>query len=93
MCRSLLQYRGAKLSLILNYAVAEIEERQKEYAYKIYISDSIRNLTQILAQFCGAKNLEIPRFADMIENPVKPKKELKSEDVINKFMQKFGIKG
>ena len=77
--------------MILNFATAEIEEKQKEYAYKIYIADSARNLTQILAQFCGAKNLSVPRFADTLER--KPEKELKAQDVINKFKEKFGIKG
>lgn len=77
--------------MILNYVAAEIEERQKEYAYKIYIADSTRNLTQILAQFCGAKNFSIPRFVDVLER--EPEKELKAEDVINKFKEKFGIKG
>ena len=37
------------------------------------------------------KDFSVPRFADVLER--EPEKELKAQDVIDKFKEKFGIKG
>ena len=47
-------------------ALLEIKTNADRLKYRAYITDSIKNLTELIIKIGGGKDVDIPRYADMI---------------------------
>lgn len=89
----LIKYPNANISLILRYAAIKIAERQREAAYRIYITDCLRMITENTAKtaYSGGSYLK-ERFYNII-NPIKDNNDGKTVDeILNEAMNECGLK-
>ena len=70
----------------MRYAVARYNEYQRKTAYRIYISDCLRMITENTAK-ASSGNYITMRYADMIDN--KPIKEIKPGDAKSAICKKL----
>jgi hypothetical protein len=63
-----------------------IRQNANADAYKIYMSDTLRAVVEIAAGFGGVKNLDFPRYADIIDP--KPVETRTPEEIIAEIKRK-----
>lgn len=63
----------------MRYVTARYRRSQRELAYRFYVTDALRSISQNTANFGGGSYIQA-RFADIIQP--KPEDDRTSEDVI-----------
>lgn len=63
------------------------KERQKEYAFKVYMTDSVKNINESVANMFGGRVMKL-RFADMIKDQ-KAEETKTPEEIINNISSKL----
>lgn len=73
---------------VIEHCVSAFLERQKEKAYKIYITDCLYSITNMYSVSHGGKEFPITkRFFEILEPPKQEKQET-AEDVISRMRKK-----
>ena len=72
----------------MRYAIARFNQNQRDFAYRIYVSDSIRILTENTAKLVSGNYVTI-RFVDMIKQ--KNSENKTGEEIFAEVVGKAGI--
>ena len=84
------EYRGIRRAdVFLRYVVSKCKEQQKEMAYRIYVTECLRIMTENTAKQSGGSYINKP-FADVIGNS-KPKDERTAEEIIADITKRAGL--
>ena len=84
------EYRGIKkANVFLRYVVSKYKEQQKEMAYRIYVAECFRIMTENTAKQGGGSYINKP-FADVIGNS-KPKDERTADEIIADITKRAGL--
>lgn len=62
----------------------EIKKRE-EKNYRTYITDSLKNITEVILKMGGANDPDIPRYIDMIDGNKEQSKSRTAEEAIELF--------
>ena len=73
----------------MRYVVSKYKEQQKEMAYRIYVTECLRIMTENTAKQSGGSYINKP-FADVIGNN-KPKDERTAEEIIADITKRAGL--
>ena len=73
----------------MRYVVSKYKEQQKEMAYRIYVTECFRIMTENTAKQGGGSYINKP-FADVIGNS-KPKDERTAEEIIADITKRAGL--
>ena len=73
----------------MRYVVSKYKEQQKEMAYRIYVTECFRIMTENTAKQSGGSYINKP-FADVIGNS-KPKDERTAEEIIADISFRAGL--
>lgn len=77
---------------MLDCARIRDEERSKEYAYRIYVSDALKILGENLAQAFGGNALSV-RLYDILEQNTQPEDNRTAEEIIADISGKLSAMG
>lgn len=84
------EYRGIKkANVFLRYVISKYKEQQKEMAYRIYVTECLRMITENTAKQSGGSYINKP-FADVIGNS-KPKDERTADEIIADISFRAGL--
>ena len=84
------EYRGIRrANVFLRYVVSKYKEQQKEMAYRIYVTECFRIMTENTAKQSGGSYINKP-FADVIGNS-KPKDERTADEIIADISFRAGL--
>ena len=72
----------------MRYAIARYQSQQRDLAYRIYISDCLRIISENTAKICGGSYI-VAKFADII-NP-KPVDNRTGEEIAADIIKLAGI--
>ena len=72
--------------MFMRYVMARYENYQRELAYRIYITDALRSISENTAKFGGGGYMKV-RFADIIMP--QPEDDLTSEEIISHIREKL----
>lgn len=70
----------------MRYVMARYRETQRELAYRFYVTDALRSISQNTANFSGGLYPQA-RFADIVQP--KPVDDRTSEEVISRIRRKL----
>lgn len=70
----------------MRYVMARFEEKQRELAYRIYVTDALRSISENTAKFGGGGYMKV-RFADIIMPH--PEDDRTSEEIISHIREKL----
>lgn len=70
----------------MRYVMARYEREQRELAYRIYISDALRTISENTAKFGGGGYMKV-RFADIIIP--RPEDDRTSDEIISHIREKL----
>ena len=73
----------------MRYVVSKYKEQQKEMAYRIYVTECFRIMTENTAKQSGGSYINKP-FADVIGNS-KPKDERTADEIIADISFRAGL--
>ena len=73
----------------MRYVISKYKEQQKEMAYRIYVTECLRMITENTAKQGGGSYIHKP-FADVIGNN-KPKDERTAEEIIADISFRAGL--
>ena len=73
----------------MRYVVSKYKEQQKEMAYRIYVTECLRVMTENTAKQSGGSYIDKP-FADFICNN-KPKDERTADEIIADVIKRAGL--
>ena len=76
------------MKAFVRYAVARFKERQKDMAYRIYVSDALKMVASNTAKLSGGEYLKT-RYCDAI-NP-KPEETRTSDEIIAHIRKKLEV--
>lgn len=71
---------------VVDYCITSLRNRNREKAFRIYVTDALKYIAENTAKFCGGTYMN-NRFADLM---APPKKMPKSADIIAKIRKKMG---
>ena len=84
------EYQGIRqANVFLRYVVSKYKEQQKEMAYRIYVTECLRMITENTAKQGGGSYINKP-FADVIGNN-KPKDERTADEIIADITKRAGL--
>ena len=84
------EYRGIKkANVFLRYVISKYKEQQKEMAYRTYVTECLRMITENTAKQSGGSYINKP-FADVIGNS-KPKDERTADEIIADISFRAGL--
>jgi Zn-dependent membrane protease YugP len=72
----------------MRYAVARYKTYQREVAYRIYVTDCLRMMTENTARFVKG-NYVAKRYADFLKNPARDNRT--GEEIAAEVIQKAGL--
>ena len=72
----------------MRYAVSRYNQHQREHAYRIYVSDCLRIMTENTAKYAGGTHLT-KRYADVIQR--KPLDNRSGAEIAADIIQKAGL--
>lgn len=73
---------------IFDFIIARIKAEQKEFLYRVYVTDTLKAITQNTANFAGGSTMSI-RYRDIIEtSPNEPQRS--SEEIISSICAQLG---
>lgn len=72
--------------MFMRYVMARYEREQRELAYRIYISDALRTISENTAKFGGGGYMKV-RFADIIMP--RPEDDRTSDEIISHIREKL----
>lgn len=72
--------------MFMRYVMARYEREQRELAYRIYISDALRTISENTAKFGGGGYMKV-RFADIIMP--RPEDDRTSDEIISHIKDKL----
>ena len=72
--------------MFMRYVMARYEREQRELAYRIYISDALRTISENTAKFGGGGYMKV-RFADIIIP--RPEDDRTSDEIISHIREKL----
>ena len=72
--------------MFMRYVMARYEREQRELAYRIYISDALRTISENTAKFGGGGYMKA-RFADIIMP--RPEDDRTSDEIISHIREKL----
>lgn len=72
--------------MFMRYVMARYEREQRELAYRIYISDALRTISENTAKFGGGGYMKV-RFADIIMP--RPEDDRTSDEIIGHIREKL----
>ena len=72
----------------MRYAVARYKTYQREVAYRIYVTDCLRMMTENTARFAKG-NYITKRYADFLKNPVRNNRT--GEEIAADVIKKAGL--
>lgn len=70
----------------MRYAKARHEKESRDYAYRIYVTDALRTISETLANAEGGQYMS-KRFVDLL----KPPEDIDVDKVISDVVEKAGI--
>ena len=73
----------------MRYVVSKYKEQQKEMAYRVYVTECLRVMTENTAKQSGGSYIDEP-FADFIGNN-KPKDERTADEIIADVTKRAGL--
>lgn len=73
---------------VVDHCIAAFLEKQKQKLYQIYVTDSLKLISENTANFGGGQSPE-RRYADIIESIENPKPEVTAEEVIYDIRSKL----
>ena len=73
----------------MRYVISKYKDQQKEMAYRIYVTECLRMITENTAKQSGGSYINKP-FADVIGNN-KPKDERTAEEIIADISFRAGL--
>lgn len=74
--------------MFMRYVMARYENYQRELAYRIYVSDTLRNISENTARFGGGGYIRA-RFADLIKVDSQPEDNRTSDEIIGGIRKKL----
>lgn len=74
---------------MFEHCLSEWKERQKQEAYRVYITDALRAISENTAKYAGGKYIQA-RYADMIKP--KPKDIRSGNEIAADVIKKAGLK-
>ena len=72
----------------MRYAVARYKTYQREVAYRIYVTDCLRMMTENTARFAKGNYIK-KRYADFLKNPVQDNRT--GEEIAADVIKKAGL--
>lgn len=72
----------------MRYVMARYEREQRELAYRFYITDALRSISENTAKFGGGGYMKA-RFADLIKIDSRPEDNRTSEEIIGGIREKL----
>lgn len=72
----------------MRYAIARFEEHQKKLAYKVYVSDTLRLISENTARFGGGSYFK-QRWIDFVQD--KPKDTRSGNEIAAEVIKKAGL--
>lgn len=72
----------------MRYAIAKFEEHQKKLAYKVYVSDTLRLISENTAKFSGGSYMK-QRWFDFVQD--KPKDTRSGNEIAAEVIKKAGL--
>ena len=72
----------------MRYAMARYQSQQRDLAYRIYVTDCLRIISENAAKLCGGSYMKV-KFADII-NP-KPVDNRTGEEIAADIIKRAGI--
>lgn len=70
---------------VIDYCIASLRRKNKELAYRVYITDALKAVAENTSRYAGGTVLS-KRFAEYLEPP---KKEMTAQEVIDKIKKKM----
>lgn len=74
--------------MFMRYVMARYESEQRELAYRIYVTDALRNISENTARFGGGGYIRA-RFADLINIDQRPEDNRTSDEIIGGIREKL----
>lgn len=72
----------------MRYAMARYQSQQRDFAYRIYVTDCLRIISENTAKMCGGSYITV-KLADII-NP-KPVENRSGEEIAADIIKRAGI--
>ena len=76
------------MEAFMRYAFARYKTYQREVAYRIYVTDCLRMMTENTARFAKG-SYTTKRYADFLKNPVRDNRT--GEEIAAEVIQKAGL--
>lgn len=73
----------------MRYVVSRLECESEDYTYRIYVTDSLKNMDGNIAAFVNGKHIA-KRYFEIITEGNKPEETRTEEDIINSIREKIG---
>ena len=86
----LIENKGKNIRIILRYAAAKVNLYNAEIAYRIYVTDCLKLITENTA-LAVKGNYPTKRFIDILEGLRNPMPELSAEEIIEKTVKGAGL--
>jgi hypothetical protein len=74
--------------MFMRYVMARYESEQRELAYRIYVTETLRKISESTANFGGGEYMRA-RFADLIKIDHRPEDNRTSEEIIGGIREKL----
>ena len=74
----------------MRYAVARLKEKQRDEAYRIYITDSLKLITENTAHFVEGGQYITKRWIEVVEN--KPTDNRSGEEIAMDVIKRAGLR-
>lgn len=76
------------MEAFMRYALARYKTYQREVAYRIYVTDCLRMITENTARFAKGSYMK-GRYADILKEPVRDNRT--GEEIAAEVIQKAGL--
>lgn len=84
----MLKYPDAGIKFILRYAKERCMQKERDTAYRIYVTDCLKGIMENTAKF-GGGTFRKDRYADIYE--AKTKCEKSAEEIVHEVTRKAGL--
>ncbi len=84
-----MQYPSAKLRMIVGYVRAKLESLRHEAAFRVYVCDCLRLITENTAKYVGGSYMKM-HYSDIIAEK-KPQPEKSAEEIITEVTKNAGL--
>ena len=82
--------KAKNIGIILRYASAKVNLHRADQAYRVYVTDCLKLITENTA-LAAQGNYPTKRFYDLLEEMKDPKPELSAEEIVDKIVKGAGL--